>query len=135
MKPIETDFKDLFEFVRVRDDGDIYTLIDDPHVGDDKIVLNCSKKDSKEMKKLLRLIGEVRKICLERMPRVPRVYTEICKGLLATERKQKKFRSRKDFQDLVQQSTRIQGDEAFDLLLDYFDESGEVRILVSIICS
>ena len=64
MKPIQEEFKHLFNFVRVKDDGDRFTLIEDPLIVNDKIVLNCTLRDSEDMKKLLRLIGEVRARCL-----------------------------------------------------------------------
>ena len=65
MKPIQEEFNHLFNFVRVTDDGHQFTLIEDPSIVDDKIVLNCTLKDSEDMTKLLRLIGEIRTRCLE----------------------------------------------------------------------
>ena len=64
MKPIEEEFRHLFNFVRVKDDGTRYTLIEDRSIVDDKIVLNCTLRDSEDMK-LLRLIGEIRARCLK----------------------------------------------------------------------
>ena len=66
MMPIQMEFGRVFNFVRVKDDGHKFTVIEDPTVVDeDKIVLNCTLRDSEDMKKLLRLIGDIRARCLK----------------------------------------------------------------------
>ena len=65
MRPIRNEFKHYFNFVRVKDCGDEFVLIDDPEIDEDEIVLDFRLKDSPDMKKLLRLIGTIRARCLQ----------------------------------------------------------------------
>ena len=55
-------FNDHFTFVRIKDPGDEFVLVDS-HDDKDFVVLNCRAEDWVDMKKLMRLIGRVRVKC------------------------------------------------------------------------
>jgi hypothetical protein len=66
LRPIREQFKSYFNFVRVKDCGDEFILIDDQELHDeDEIVFDFRQEDSPDMKKLLRLIGTIRTRCLQ----------------------------------------------------------------------
>ena len=66
MKIVQQEFSGHFTFVRIKDAGDEFLLVDDPSDDDeDFVVLDCRDKDSLDMRKLMRLIGKVREKCLQ----------------------------------------------------------------------
>jgi GTPase SAR1 family protein len=66
MKVVQQEFHGRFTFVRIKDDGDEFILVDDnPDYDKDCVVLDCRNQHSEDMKKLLRLIGKIREKCLQ----------------------------------------------------------------------
>ena len=66
MKIVQQEFSDHFTFVRIKDVGNEFILVDDPSDDDeDFAVLDCRDKNSVDMKKLMELIGKVRVKCLQ----------------------------------------------------------------------
>jgi hypothetical protein len=126
LRPIREQFKSYFNFVRVKDCGDEFILIDDQELHDeDEIVFDFRQEDSPDMKKLLRLIGTIRTRCLQFIPKIPRVCKAVRDGLLATCRITQKFQNKEEFRALVEKQSDILKGEGFNLLLEYFTESGE----------
>jgi GTPase SAR1 family protein len=128
MKVIYEEFKDFFNFVRLRDAGNEFVLVEDTGHDDEYFpVLDCREKNSADMRKLMGLLGKVRAKCLELVPKVPVVCKRIRDGVLAEQRLKMKIQEKEEFRALaLSQSNLFEGDDEFGLLIEHLTEHGEV---------